>query len=221
MNGAEIKPVTCQYHGAWQGCRDCLLSGITGTNSQDCSQLSGFLHLFIKTPQLYTLPFPFQGFQSSARLTQVESGQVEARLSDAWSTCLCHYATTRPHYLMLAECTPTCGIQFLSSYREQRRAFSFFFLFFPAFFRAAPAAYGSSQARGHILELWVPGYATATAIPDLSHGLHCRSWQCGSLTHWVRPGIEPISSWILVRFLIGWATRGTPSIFNFKALSMY
>ena len=31
--------------------------------------------------------------------------------------------------------------------------------------------------------------------------LHCSSWQAGSLTHWVRPGMEPASSWILVRFV--------------------
>ena len=32
----------------------------------------------------------------------------------------------------------------------------------------------------------------------------------GSLTHWVKPGIEPTSSWILCGFLTCWATRGTP-----------
>ena len=32
----------------------------------------------------------------------------------------------------------------------------------------------------------------------------------GSLTHWVRPGIEPATSWFLVRFVNYWATMGTP-----------
>ena len=32
----------------------------------------------------------------------------------------------------------------------------------------------------------------------------------GSLTHWAGPGIEPSSSWILVRFLTCWARAGTP-----------
>ena len=32
----------------------------------------------------------------------------------------------------------------------------------------------------------------------------------GCLTHWVRPGTEPASSWILVRFVTSWATVGTP-----------
>ena len=37
----------------------------------------------------------------------------------------------------------------------------------------------------------------------------------GSLTHWARPGIEPASSWTLVRFLTHWATMGTPVIVYF------
>ena len=49
--------------------------------------------------------------------------------------------------------------------------FFFFFLF-----RTLPKAYGSSQARGQI-ELQLPAYTTATAMPDLSHicSLHCSS----------------------------------------------
>ena len=34
-----------------------------------------------------------------------------------------------------------------------------------------------------------------------------------SLTYWARPWIEPISLWILVRFLTHWATTGTPTQF--------
>ena len=32
-----------------------------------------------------------------------------------------------------------------------------------------------------------------------------------SLTHWVRPGIKPATSWFLVGFVNHWATMGTPS----------
>ena len=62
-------------------------------------------------------------------------------------------------------------------------------------------------------ELQLTAYTTATAMPDLSciWKLHHRSWQLDSLTHWVRPWFEPISSWILVRFLTRWATMETPS----------
>ena len=36
-----------------------------------------------------------------------------------------------------------------------------------------------------------------------------------SLTNWARPGIEPISSWILVGFLTHWATARIPIDFLF------
>ena len=64
----------------------------------------------------------------------------------------------------------------------------FFFLFcFVLFFRAAPTAYGNSQAIG-----------------QMEHS------NARSLTHWGRPGIEPASSWILVGFVNHWAMKGTP-----------
>ena len=45
--------------------------------------------------------------------------------------------------------------------------------------------------------------------------LHHSSQHTGSLTHWPRPGIEPASSWILVRFVNHWAMTGT-SGFSFR-----
>ena len=52
-----------------------------------------------------------------------------------------------------------------------------FFFFFFLLFRAAPAAYGSAQARGQIGQLLA--YATATATRDLSRvcDLYPSSWQ--------------------------------------------
>ena len=81
---------------------------------------------------------------------------------------------------------------------------SFFFVFCP--FRAAPTAYGGSQARSQIGAV-ATGHshsnARATAMPDLSclWDLHHSSWQGGSSTHWARPGIEHATSWFLVRFI--------------------
>ena len=53
-------------------------------------------------------------------------------------------------------------------------------------------------------ELYLPAYTTATATQDSSHiravtytTAHSNT---GPLTHWARPGIEPASSWIPVRF---------------------
>ena len=53
------------------------------------------------------------------------------------------------------------------------------------------------------LELLLPAYARATAMPDLSRicDLHHSSPQRWSLTQWVRPGIEPETLWFLVRFV--------------------
>ena len=53
--------------------------------------------------------------------------------------------------------------------------------------RVTPEAYGSFQVRG-----WI---GTASMTCTTAHD------NAGSLTHWVRPGIEPASSWIPVRFV--------------------
>ena len=55
-----------------------------------------------------------------------------------------------------------------------------FFCFVLFCFRAAPRAYGSSQSIKAESELQVQAYATATAMPDLSHicNLHPNSQQC-------------------------------------------
>ena len=52
-------------------------------------------------------------------------------------------------------------------------------------------------------ELQLPVYTTVTATPDLSHvcHLHHSSGQPGSLTCWVRPGMEVASSGLLVRYV--------------------
>ena len=63
-------------------------------------------------------------------------------------------------------------------------------------FRAAPEAHGSSQGKGQIAGLchsnriWVMPVTYAMAHSNT-----------GSLTYWERPGIKPVSSWILVGFV--------------------
>ena len=79
--------------------------------------------------------------------------------------------------------------------------FMLFYLFI--YFRAAPMAYGSSQARGWII-------ATAASLHH-SHS-HIRfelelrptpqlMATLRSLTHWARPGMGPATSWFLVGFV--------------------
>ena len=87
---------------------------------------------------------------------------------------------------------PTCSwtqVRFLTHWATMGTSNFFFFLF----------AYGSSQAQGQ------PTWATATAT-------------LGSLTHWMRPGIKPASSWIPVRFVSTEPHRELPEllIFNFR-----
>ena len=77
-------------------------------------------------------------------------------------------------------------------------------LAFQHFFRAIPAAYGISQARGQI------GAAAASLHHSHSHaGSEPCLWptpqlmaMSNPLTHWARPGIEPAFSWIIIKFII-------------------
>ena len=60
-------------------------------------------------------------------------------------------------------------------------------------------------------ELQLPAYTTVTATRDLSLIFNVRALSnTRCLTHWARPGFEAGFSWILVGFLIRWATMGTP-----------
>ena len=81
-------------------------------------------------------------------------------------------------------------------------------------FTVVCATHGSSQARGCIR-------AAAVSLRHKHSNHQIRSMfvtysmTCGNSgstgsTYWVRPGIEPASSRILVRFLTRWATMGTP-----------
>ena len=67
-------------------------------------------------------------------------------------------------------------------------------------FRAAPAAHGSSQARG-LIGAAAAAYTIATACDN-----------AGSLTHWAKLGVEPASLRILVGFLTHWTTMGIPKV---------
>ena len=84
------------------------------------------------------------------------------------------------------------------------RAFLLFFLFCFFFFfsRAAPMAYGGSQARG-----WIGAVAMGLHHSQ-QHGIQAASLtyatahgNAGSLIHWMRSGIKPKTSWFLVGFV--------------------
>ena len=74
---------------------------------------------------------------------------------------------------------------------------------FVLIFMAAPVAHISSWAKGHIgaaaAGLW---HSYSNTDPSHICNLHCSLQQCQrSLTHRVRPGIKPTSSWTLYRVL--------------------
>ena len=58
------------------------------------------------------------------------------------------------------------------------------------------------------LQLQAHTSATATHYPSHICDIHHSSQQL--LTHWEKPGIEPVSSWILTGFINHWAMTGTP-----------
>ena len=73
------------------------------------------------------------------------------------------------------------------------------FMYLFIYFSATPMAYGGSQARGRIGAAAASLYTTATANMSATYTTPHDSTRF--LTHWVRPGIEPASSWKVVRFI--------------------
>ena len=86
---------------------------------------------------------------------------------------------------LLAEIeTDKATIGEISSALNCRGAEFFFFLFhFFVFFRAAPVAYGGSQARGLIRTVPASLHHSTTTDPSSICGLHRSSWQRQILTH--------------------------------------
>ena len=79
-----------------------------------------------------------------------------------------------------------------------------FYLFIYLFiyhFRAAPMAYGGSQPRVSNWSWSHSPMAHQHRIQDVSVTYTTAHGSAGSLTHWVRPGIKPVSSRMLVRFI--------------------
>ena len=82
--------------------------------------------------------------------------------------------------------------------------------FFFGLFRAAPKAYGGSQARGRIRAVTTGLHHShsnvrSEGVCNLHHRLTSLT-----LTHWARPGMEPESTWMLVGFVNCWTMMGTP-----------
>ena len=81
-----------------------------------------------------------------------------------------------------------------------RYSFVLFYFCF-CFSRAARGTYGSSQGRGWIRATSSShshSHRNTRAMSVTNTTAHSNA---GSLTHWMRPGIKPSSSWILIRFV--------------------
>ena len=82
--------------------------------------------------------------------------------------------------------------------RSKGTCFIYLFIYF-WLSRAAPMAYGSSQARGQIgataANLHHSHSNAGSVNYTIAHG------NAGSLSHQVRPGIKPATSWLLVGFV--------------------
>ena len=73
------------------------------------------------------------------------------------------------------------------------------------------------------LELQLPSYPKAKQQRQIWAPFATYTTTCGnsgSLTHWVRPGIKPTSSWILVEFVTCWDSVGTPLIVILICISL-
>ena len=82
---------------------------------------------------------------------------------------------------------------------------------------ATPAAYGGSQARGPIRAIAAglhQSHSNTRSKPRLQPTYTTAHGDAGSLTHGVRPGIEPSASWFIVGFHC--ATMRTSAMGIFK-----
>ena len=90
-------------------------------------------------------------------------------------------------------------------------------LYFFVFCRAAPTAHGASKARcpiGVIAAGLCYSHTNARSKPSLCTTPKPMAMP-GSSTHWVRPGIEPTTSWFLVRIVSAMPWQELPFFFFF------
>ena len=128
----------------------------------------------------------------------IAGGRVEVKAC-AWmfsdkSAHLCH----SPQSCLNAGLSDNAGCPTIRPPGNSLRSLiSFLFLLF----MATPMAHGSSRARGQIRAAPAGLHHSHSNVRFMSAACTTVHGNTGSLTHRVRPGIKPASSWILVRFL--------------------
>ena len=100
--------------------------------------------------------------------------------------------------------TPAATVRFLMHCTTGETPETSFFIFYFLLFGAAPAAYGSSQARGRSRAAPAPLHHSHSNLENRATSVTYTTVQgnARSLTYCVRPGIKPASSWVLVGFVI-------------------
>ena len=88
-----------------------------------------------------------------------------------------------------------------------KKALYYLFIYLFIYLLATLAAYGGSQARGLI------GSTTVSLCESHSNAR--------SLTHWVGPGIEPVTSWVPSQIRFCCATAGMPYFYSFLLFRLY
>ena len=99
-------------------------------------------------------------------------------------------------------CVCTCRqVIFCTVNGQVLRFFLFVFVFL--LFRAAPEAYGSSQAKGQIgaTSCWPTPQPQQLWIQAKSVTYTTAHSNTGTLTHWAKPRIKPTSLWLLAGFI--------------------
>ena len=100
----------------------------------------------------------------------------------------------------------------MRTYINLARSWAVLFLFVCFLsFRATPAAYGGSQARGWIWAVAASLHQShSNVVSELSSMTYTTAHSnTGSVTHWARPGIEPATSWWVELFLMSAVTLGS------------
>ena len=157
-----------------------------------------------------TLPLSFSVTWSSKWWGSGWCSKIDSKiLCDPLSSHICPLSFFHPH----------CSQFNIGTYH-----FVYWFFFFLVFSMTTPTAYGCSQTRGPVGAVAAglchrptpqPLQLGIQALPATNTTVHGNA---GSLTHWWRPGIEPKTSWFLVRFINHWATTGTP-VYRFNITS--
>ena len=121
---------------------------------------------------------------------------------DLQSTDKCNAKATKPSgqiYLRLCPTLPGKKVHIKEEQKETQECLRYFFLFpFFLFFKGLTVAYGSSRGMD-----WIEVVAAGLPTPQthwnwaafVTYTTACSN--SGSLTHWVRLGIESASTWIL------------------------